>query len=170
MRGYFTTILTLFVILLIPQYSHAFPTAQILATTDPSFVYPVVRPRLSSKFGSRRHPIFKVTRNHSGIDLAAPLGAPVRAIGRGKVVFADPYAGYGNLVVILHNSGMTSHYGHLDKIKISIGEEVAAGQIIATLGNSGQSTGPHLHFEIRRNGKPLDPLKLIPGLTSKAQG
>jgi len=135
-----------------------------------SFVYPVVKPRLSSKYGNRIHPIFKSRRHHTGVDLAAPLGAPVRAIYKGTVVFADPYAGYGNLIVIMHGQGMTSHYGHLDKIKVSIGDKVDAGQIIATLGSSGQSTGPHLHFEIRHNGQVLDPEKYIPGLLSDAEG
>lgn len=135
-----------------------------------SYIFPVAYPRFTSKFGKRRHPIRKVVRNHSGVDLAAPLGTPIRAIASGVVVFADPYAGYGNLVVLKHKHGITSHYGHMHKIKVSPGTSVSGGEILGTLGNSGESTGPHLHFELRREGKPLDPLKHLPGFDSQPQG
>ena len=135
-----------------------------------SFVYPLMRPVFSSRFGMRKHPIFKVRRHHDGVDLVAPVGAPIRAIAEGTVVFADPYKGYGNLVVIKHPNGMTSHYGHCRTIKVSPGRHIKAGEIIASLGSTGSSTGPHLHLELRLNGRPLDPLKIIPGLTLKSQG
>jgi murein DD-endopeptidase MepM/ murein hydrolase activator NlpD len=134
------------------------------------FVHPITSPVFSSKFGMRRHPIYKVRRHHAGLDLVAPIGAPIRAIAAGTVVFADPYRGYGNLVVIRHPNGLTSHYGHLRAIKVAPGKRVKAGQIIATLGNTGSSTGPHLHLEIRRDGRPLDPLTIIPGLTLTPKG
>lgn len=86
------------------------------------------------------------------------------------MVFADPYAGYGNLAVVRHVSGITTHYGHLQAIKVKIGETVRAGQIIGTLGSTGSSTGPHLHLEIRRDGRALDPLEVLPGLKAEAEG
>ena len=135
-----------------------------------SFVFPVAYPELSSHFGRRKHPIIKVERNHSGIDLAAPIGAPIRAIAKGIVIFADPLGGYGNFVVIKHKNGLTSHYGHCEKLRVKTGKWVNAGEVIATVGSSGMSTGPHLHFEIRRDGVPLDPLKYLPGFESAPKG
>lgn len=158
------------IVISLGNIAFAFPIYTLGILAETSFVYPVVRPRLSSKYGSRVHPIYKVIRHHSGVDLAAPLGSPVRAMSAGTVVFADPYGGYGNLIVIQHKSGVTSHYGHLDKIRVKIGEKVSSGQIIATVGSTGKSTGPHLHLELRHNGKLLDPIKMIPALTAQAEG
>ena len=150
-------------ILFLPMVSEAVPTSTAL-------VFPVIKPRVSSNYGARKHPIFKVVRHHKGVDLAAPKGSYVRAISEGKVVFADPYAGYGNLVVVQHKDGITSHYGHLDTIKAKTGSRIRAGEIIGTVGSTGNSTGPHLHLEIRKNGMPLNPIKVIPSLTARAQG
>ncbi|RMG44025.1 MAG: M23 family metallopeptidase [Candidatus Dadabacteria bacterium] len=136
----------------------------------PAFVYPLLGPRLSSSFGKRKDPIKRVIRHHSGVDLAAPSGAAVRAVAAGTVVFADPFGGYGRLVVIQHNNGITSHYGHLESIKVKPGEIVKAGRIIGTVGTSGRVTGPHLHFEIRKNGKPQNPERYLPGLSARARG
>lgn len=135
-----------------------------------SYVYPLMGTRVSSDFGSRKHPVLKAVRHHNGIDLAAPKGAAIRAIRSGIVIFADPYAGYGNLIVVKHNTGMTSHYGHCDKFKVRPGQPVKAGQIIGTVGATGMVTGPHLHFEIRINGNPHDPERFIPGLANDALG
>lgn len=143
---------------------------QSKASISFSFVYPIVYPRVSSKFGMRKHPIYKVRRHHKGLDLVAPPGTPIRAIAAGTVIFSDPYAGYGNLVVVKHRNGITSHYGHCKEIKTNIGKVVRPGEIIATLGNTGSSTGPHLHLEIRKNGVALDPLKLLPGVQAQAEG
>jgi murein DD-endopeptidase MepM/ murein hydrolase activator NlpD len=104
------------------------------------------------------------------MDLAAPHGAAVRSIAEGIVIFADPYGGYGKLIVIQHRDGLTSHYGHLQEIKALPGQKVTAGQLIATVGSTGISTGPHLHFEIRVNGEPRDPEKFIPGLALPGEG
>ena len=145
-------------------------SSAVVAEKLPALVYPLMSPRVSSKFGKRKHPIFKVSRHHSGIDLAAPRGAPIRAVRGGTVVFADPYAGYGNLVVIKHENGFTSHYGHCHELKTKIFEKVSAGEIIATVGSTGNSTGPHLHFELRRDGKPLNPEEYVPGLTAQPEG
>lgn len=127
-------------------------------------------PRLSSSFGMRFHPIKRFSRAHKGLDLAAPVDSPIRAVAGGTVVFADPYAGYGNLVVIKHNGKVTTHYAHCNKIEVHPGQHVKAGQIIATVGNSGHSTGPHLHFEVRFDGEPRDPELFFPGMADQAEG
>ncbi len=135
-----------------------------------SYIYPLMDARLSSNFGTRKHPVSKAIRHHDGLDLAAPKESPIRAIANGIVVFSDPHAGYGNLVVILHPDGTSSHYGHNTKNIVKPGIKVKAGAIIAYVGSTGLATGPHLHFEIRRNGKALDPLKIFPGLLVEAEG
>ena len=126
--------------------------------------------RISSDFGVRKHPVLKKVKHHGGIDLAAPKDAPIRSIRDGTVVFADPYGSYGNLVVVSHTNGYTSHYGHCSSIKVRTGQRIRAGQVIATVGSTGRVTGPHLHFEIRKNGTPEDPERFIPGLADAAQG
>jgi murein DD-endopeptidase MepM/ murein hydrolase activator NlpD len=153
--------------------SYATPTTAkplVLASTRTAFVYPVMGPRMSSDFGTRKHPVKKVRRHHDGIDLAAPVGAPIRAIADGQVMYADPHGGYGRYVVIQHLDGFTSHYGHCEKLDVAPGQNVAAGQIIGTVGSSGVSTGPHLHFEIRRNGEARNPERYLPGLADQAAG
>ncbi|MCL4142500.1 UNVERIFIED_CONTAM: hypothetical protein GTU68_052906 [Idotea baltica] len=126
--------------------------------------------KLTSNYGKRVHPIHKVKKHHHGIDLAAPLGTPIRSIAEGKVVFADFYKGYGNLVVIMHSDGHTSHYGHCESIKVSPGNSIKSGQIIATVGKTGAVTGSHLHLEIRKNGKSINPNTFLTGLNETAQG
>jgi murein DD-endopeptidase MepM/ murein hydrolase activator NlpD len=142
----------------------------MLATSRTAFVYPVMGPRMSSDFGVRRHPIKKIRRHHDGIDLAAPIGAPIRSIMDGQVMYADPHGGYGKYIVVRHVNGFTSHYGHCDTMDVAPGAKVAAGQILGTVGSSGVSTGPHLHFEIRRDGDAQDPEKYLPGLADEAAG
>ena len=134
------------------------------------FTYPVMSPRISSSFGMRKHPLLKFSRKHQGTDLAADMGAPIRAVAPGRVVFADPYAGYGNFVVIEHAHGVTTHYGHCDQIKVKTGQRIHGGDIIATIGNTGLSSGSHLHFEIRINGEAKNPESLIPDLAEHADG
>ncbi len=152
----------------------ALPEATLIAFLESpnssAMVYPVMGPRISSDYGTRRHPIKRFSHHHNGIDLAAPKGAPIRAIAEGHVVYADPYAGYGKLIVVRHKNGLTSHYGHCAKIEVQPGQSVRAGDLIGTVGSTGNSTGPHLHFEIRKSGKPLDPEKVLPGIADSAQG
>ncbi len=133
-------------------------------------VFPLTSPRISSKFGKRVHPVHHYTSHHSGIDLAAPKNSHVRAVANGKIIFADTYAGYGKLVTIEHKDGLVSLYGHLEEIRINIGDSVMAGQIIGRVGSSGVATGPHLHFELRKEGKPINPLSVFPELTAEAKG
>ncbi len=142
----------------------------LVAMGPQGFVYPVMAPRRSSGYGMRVHPIRRFSRLHQGIDLAAPEGSPIRAVQAGVVVFADPYAGYGNLVVIQHQGRITTHYGHCQSLRVKPGQRVNAGQIIATVGNTGHSTGPHLHFELRKSGQSVDPENAFPNLAAKAQG
>lgn len=148
----------------------AVPTGVANLLGGSEFVYPVMAPKLSSNFGIRKHPIRHIVRHHDGVDLAAPQDAPIRVIADGWVVFAGNYGSYGQLIVVRHNDNATSHYGHCAKIKVKVGEKVNAGRIIGTVGSTGAATGPHLHFELRLNGKPLDPKKLIPELTARGEG
>jgi murein DD-endopeptidase MepM/ murein hydrolase activator NlpD len=152
--------------------AHTRVTSTLVNSTDDfrSLVYPIVAPRVSSVFGTRKHPMRRMVRHHDGVDLAAPRSAPIRAIGPGVVVFADPYGSYGNLVVVRHENGLTSHYGHCEKIRVSPGQRVRAGEILATVGSTGAATGPHLHLEIRKEGKPLDPETILPDLAEAAAG
>jgi murein DD-endopeptidase MepM/ murein hydrolase activator NlpD len=133
-------------------------------------VFPVISPKLSSKFGNRIHPVYKYARHHSGIDLAVPEKTHVRAVLGGRVVFAGVYAGYGKLVTIEHSRGTVSMYGHLSEFKVNCGQVIKQGQIIGRVGSTGISTGPHLHFEWRQNGETVDPLRVFPSMTAQAEG
>jgi len=117
--------------------------------------------RISSTFSNGRfHPILKRYRPHHGLDYAAPAGTPVSAIGNGTVTFSGIKGQYGKLVIINHPNGYKSYYGHLSKIEkhIKKGAKIEQGQIIGLVGATGLATGPHLHYELRINGKPLNPL------------
>ena len=118
--------------------------------------------RVSSKFGSRFHPILKKYAMHSGVDYAAPMGSKVYASGDGVITKAKWVNGYGNYVVIRHNSEYSTGYGHLKGYAKGIrpGVRVKQGQVIAYVGSTGRSTGPHLHFEVIKNGQKVDPLKI----------
>lgn len=113
------------------------------------------RGRLSSGFGTRWG------RAHEGIDLAAPIGTAVYASDGGVVIWAGTKGTYGKFIMIDHGGGYVSAYGHLSKYSVSVGDKVYKGQKIAAVGNTGRSTGPHLHFEIRKNGSPVNPLKYL---------
>ncbi len=121
------------------------------------FIKPV-NGRLTSGFGMRVHPIFKVRKMHTGIDLAAPSGTPIRAADAGVVVEAGYLRGYGYTVIIDHGGGVATLYAHCSAILVAVGQEVQRGQTIARVGSTGYSTGPHLHFEVRVNGEPVNPL------------
>ena len=102
---------------------------------------------------------------HSGIDLAAPLGTPVRAAAAGMAQVANRPSGYGLYVIVDHGAGISTLYGHLDTTTLASGDRVAAGQQVGRMGSSGMSTGPHLHFEVRREGRPEDPMSWLPAST-----
>jgi murein DD-endopeptidase MepM/ murein hydrolase activator NlpD len=153
-----------------PVYAQPYARLNPALVSKNVFVYPVMGPRLSSDFGVRAHPIMKVTRHHHGVDLAAPAGSLIRSIAGGQVIYADPHGGYGRFIVVRHANGLSSHYGHCQQVNVRIGQKVNAGDILGTVGSSGRSTGPHLHFEVRREGKPLDPNEILPGLSERAEG
>ncbi len=136
----------------------------------PGIVFPVISPRLSSKYGKRVHPVYKYSRHHNGIDLAVPEKTHVRAVLEGRVVFAGIYAGYGKLVTVEHSKGDVSMYGHLSEIRVNAGQVIKQGEILGRVGSTGISTGPHLHFEWRHNGETIDPLKVFPNLATPAEG
>ena len=119
---------------------------------------PVFGARISSRFSlNRKHPILKVRRPHYGIDYAAPKGTAVRAAAGGRVIFAGSKSGYGKVVEIMHDSGLKTLYGHLNSYSVKRGQRVKSGQKIAQVGNSGLSTGPHLHFGLYKNNRPINP-------------
>ncbi len=113
--------------------------------------------RVTSGFGARHHPILGFTRMHQGIDFAAAYGQPVVAAASGTIVGAGWAGGYGRQVKIAHGGGLTSSYSHLSGFAVHASGHVNAGQVIGYAGSSGLSTGPHVHFEIRRNGRAIDP-------------
>ncbi|MEH2147341.1 murein hydrolase activator EnvC family protein [Nostoc sp.] len=115
----------------------------------------------SSPFGWRVHPILGYRRFHAGLDFAASYGSKIRAADSGRVIFAGWYGGYGRAVIIDHGNGMTTLYGHTSELYVSEGQAVERGQAIAAVGSTGFSTGPHLHFEVRRNGTPVDPANYL---------
>lgn len=124
------------------------------------FILPV-HGRITSPFGWRTHPIFKSRIFHSGIDYGVPYGTPIKAANSGKVIYSGWYGGYGKVVILDHGSctgaPTTTLYAHMSQQKVSVGENVVRGQTIGLVGTTGYSTGPHLHFEVRINGKPQNP-------------
>jgi len=117
--------------------------------------------RLSSGFGTRIHPILKIGKLHKGIDFAASVGTPIYATADGKVTVAGRHGGYGNAVVINHGYGYETLYGHMSRVKVAAGKQVKRGDIIGYVGSSGLSTGPHLHYEVHKDGQPVDPVSFF---------
>ncbi|GAB4210524.1 MAG: M23 family metallopeptidase [Synechococcales cyanobacterium] len=113
--------------------------------------------RVSSVFGWRVHPVYRTRRFHSGIDFAVASGTPVAAANNGTVIFAGWYGGYGNTVIINHGGGITTLYAHNSSVLVAPGQTVRRGQAIARSGSTGLSTGPHVHFEVRVKGQPVNP-------------
>ncbi len=125
--------------------------------TAPGLLVRPVPGKITSAFGLRLHPILGYTRMHTGVDMTAPYGQQIKAGGAGKVLLAGTYGGYGLTVIIDHGGGMTTLYAHQSKVLVSAGSVVAAGDVIGNIGSSGLATGPHLHFEVRIGGAPVDP-------------
>jgi murein DD-endopeptidase MepM/ murein hydrolase activator NlpD len=125
---------------------------------------PLTFANVTSRFGMRFHPISRVYRQHQGIDYGAPPGTPVSAIADGTIVMARWNDGYGNFVQLRHSGGLVSCYGHLSRYGAGVkaGRSVRQGQTVGYVGSTGNSTGPHLHFEVRQGGKPVNPIKVIP--------
>jgi len=134
--------------------SHRFPT---LAPYKGGYRWPLDAGIVSSEFGRRWK------KAHEGLDIAADEGEPVYASAAGRVLYADSrMRGYGNVVILRHDSAVTTLYAHNQLLKVRLGENVAQGQVIALLGSTGASTGPHVHFEMRRANAALDPRKILP--------
>ena len=118
--------------------------------------------RLSSGYGMRWHPILKRKRMHYGLDYSAPRGTPVYSTGNGKVIRVKTnFGGYGKQVIIDHGFGFTTTYAHLNAFNVKKGQEVRRGECIGFVGNTGRSTAPHLHYEIKKNDKPINPIHYI---------
>jgi murein DD-endopeptidase MepM/ murein hydrolase activator NlpD len=128
-------------------------------------VYPAGSPVqtgwISSYFGDRPDPFTGFTEFHRGVDIAAPQGTHVDAVAAGLVTWAGPRSGYGNMVQINHGNGLSTRYCHNEKLLVKVGDLVSKGETIALLGSTGRSTGPHLHFEVLKNGAEVNPLPYI---------
>lgn len=144
-------------------YELAINKADMLASI-PSIV-PVsnVTSRLVSGFGYRIHPIYKTMRMHTGIDFTAPIGTPVYATGNGVVKRLNRrnFSGYGVVCIIDHGYGYETLYAHLSKLNVRPGQRVVRGEVIGYVGNTGLSAGPHLHYEVRKNGRPINPVNFF---------
>lgn len=120
-----------------------------------------VQGQISSTFGTRMHPVFKTKMMHTGIDIRAPKGTPVKAAGAGEVLYAGWLRGYGQIVILDHGGNLSSVYAHLNSIGVREGAVVKKGQAVGTVGSTGTATGDHLHFEVRVNGDARDPMKYL---------
>lgn len=116
---------------------------------------------LSSRFGYRTSPFTMQREFHKGLDISAPQGTPIYAPAKGKVTFSGRDGGYGIAITVDHGSGMTTRYAHLHSMAVKNHQKVTRGQLIAYVGNTGRSTGPHLHYEVRLNGVPVNPMRYI---------
>ena len=116
--------------------------------------------RMTSGFGNRFHPILGYERFHAGVDLAATAGTPIHAAADGRVLRAGWHGGYGQEVELSHAGGLETRYGHMSRIAANIGEVVRKGQVIGWVGATGLATGPHVHFEVMKNGRPVNPLNV----------
>lgn len=125
-----------------------------------NYIWPV-QGKITSEYGWREHPIRKERLFHTGIDIAVPYGTPVYAAESGVVEFSGWSEGYGNLVIIRHRDNSLTYYGHNLELLVKVGEQLKQGKVIAFSGNSGMSTGPHLHFEIRVDNKHTNPLRYL---------
>lgn len=119
--------------------------------------------RISSPYGYRIHPIFKVKKLHTGIDIPAPTGTAITAAAAGTVIYSDWLGGYGKVIMLDHGGGVVSLYAHNSALVLSEGQSVKRGDTISKAGSTGNSTGPHLHFEVRKNGAYVDPLPWLKG-------
>ena len=132
-----------------------------LQRANPS-IWPV-RGWLTSGFGWRRNPVLRTRQLHTGLDIAAPRGTPVMAPADGHVVFAGYHSAYGNMVVMDHGYGITTKYAHTSHILVEVGDRILRGDMIAKVGNTGRSTGPHLHYEVHKDGRPRNPMRYLRG-------
>ena len=116
---------------------------------------------ITSTFGARSDPFFHSAAMHTGIDFRGGYGSPVRVTAPGKVVIAGPQGGYGNMVEVDHGFGLSTRYAHLSSIEVDIGDTIKIGDVVGHIGSTGRSTGPHLHYETRIDGDPVDPMRFL---------
>ena len=136
----------------------SFTSTPIIETEARGGMLMPVAGRVTSLFGPRRHPILGYTRMHAGVDFGAGWGTPIHAAASGTVGYAGYHGGHGNYVRLEHGGGLGTGYGHMSRIAVSPGQTVSAGQVIGYVGSTGLSTGPHLHYEMYRNGRTVNPL------------
>jgi murein DD-endopeptidase MepM/ murein hydrolase activator NlpD len=135
-------------------------------------VMPADISQISSGFGYRRDPINGSAAMHAGLDFKGRIGAPIHAAAAGRITFVGRKSGYGNVVEVSHGNGLTTRYAHMSRFKARAGQRVAAGQVIGAIGNTGRSTGPHLHFEVRVNDRAVNPrpfLETAPDVLEEAR-
>lgn len=151
----------------VEMQNRSFNQLAVMASRKKDFLasIPAIQPvanknlrKMASGFGYRLHPIYKTYKMHEGIDFTAPTGTPIYATGNGRIVTAGPDRGYGNCVVISHGFGYQTLYGHMYRIKARPGQQVKRGELIGYVGNTGLSSGSHLHYEVIRNGKKINPI------------
>lgn len=118
-------------------------------------------PEITSPFGARKDPFLGRAAMHTGVDLKEGYGADVRSTAGGRVAFAGTAGGYGNMVEIDHGNGLSTRYAHLSHIQVSEGESLSKGAVLGQVGTTGRSTGPHLHYEVRIDGEPVDPVRFL---------
>lgn len=123
-----------------------------------TFIWPTTSTLITSPFGYRIHPITGIYTGHTGVDIGVGTGSPVYAAASGTVIISGWYGGYGYAVVIDHGGGVSTLYGHNSSLNVSVGQEVSQGEVVAYSGSTGNSTGPHLHFEVRIDGECVDPM------------
>ena len=127
------------------------------AASDTAIGSPVREGRISSLYGIREDPFGGDSRFHAGIDIAAPVGTPVRPVAAGRVIFSGSYQGFGRIIAIQHGKHMSSLYAHFEELRVAVGQLVHRETVLGVVGSSGRSTGPHLHFEVLVAGTPVDP-------------
>jgi len=117
---------------------------------------------ITSTFGHRENPFGgSNVETHKGLDIKGPMGAPVKSMAKGEVIFAGSRGGFGNCIILKHGNGFETLYGHLSKIVVSVGDKIKIGQQIGNIGSTGRSTGPHLHYEVHRNGQQINPQSFL---------
>lgn len=136
-------------------------------------VMPASLKMISSGFGYRRDPFTGAGAMHAGLDFRGPVGAPIYAAAKGRIIFAGVKSGYGNCIEISHGNGLVTRYAHMSAFRARVGQDVAAGTVIGAIGNTGRSTGPHLHFEVRINDRAVNPrpfLEAAPHVLEEVRG
>ena len=130
-----------------------------MKTADTTDMMQPVNVQISSNYGMRKDPFAGKMRFHKGVDIAAPAGTPVVAALPGKVISAGNEGGYGKTVLVEHDNGLRTRYGHLASINVRVGDKVTSEDMLGTVGSTGRATGAHLHFEVTRMGQPVNPLQ-----------